>query len=72
MKYIRQIIVSEIFRPKRDTRGHVSLSRAAVIVVEGGIDAGSIQSPTVNQEATHREVGAWEAPTLFDLEQTPD
>jgi len=67
VKCIRQVIVPEIFRPKRDTRGHVSLSRTTVIVVERGIDAGSIQSPAVYQEATHREVSAWEAPTLFDL-----
>ena len=50
-------------------RGHVSLSRAAVIVVKGSIDTSGIECPTVDQEATHREISAREAPTFLDLNE---
>ena len=67
VKSIGQIVVTKIFRSQGDTRGHVSLSRATVIVVTGSIDTGSIEGPTVDQKATHREISAREATTFLDL-----
>jgi len=36
-------------------------------VVKGGINARGIECPTVDQEATHREISAREATTFLDL-----
>ena len=72
MKGVRKIVVTKVFRPQGDTRGHVSLSRATVIVVERGIDTSCIECRTVDQKATHREVSAWEAPTFLDLDLTDE
>ena len=51
-------------------RGHVSLGRATVIVVKGGVNTGSIECPAVNHDATHGEISAREATTFLDLNKT--
>ena len=38
-------------------------------MVKGSIDTRSIECPAVDQEAAHREIGVWEAPTFLNLSE---